>query len=256
MTRTVSREATSTPVLPDDPRVSEVLIAATRASIYQSLMPGLAHELSNVGQAMALGEPSSGELSDQEAEIVKALRWAGDRLNDATEAVRLLGLPKTEDEPAVIEEVLRTVHVWQRYQKRLPNVAVRLELAGVVRPIAMPKRDLQMVLLTLIRNAKESIGWRDDAKIVVAASRAGDHVLIRVEDNGPGIPPSVRDRIFQPFFTTRPEEHLGIGLSAARSLVERFGGTLDTVYKPEDSHGALFVVEVPLLPGEPNRRAN
>ncbi len=249
MTRTASGEATSTAVLADDPRLPEVLIAATRASIYESLMPGLAHELSNVGQAMALGEPSSRELSDREsAEVVKALRWARDRLTDATEALRTLGLPKTEDEPAVIEVVMRTVHVWQRYQKRLPNVAVRLELAGVMRPAEIYRHDLQMVLLTLIKNAKEAIGWQDDAKIVVAASQAGDRVLIRVEDNGPGIAPPVRDRIFQPFFTTRGEDHLGIGLPAARALVERFGGTLDAEYKPGDSDGARFVVEVPLLP--------
>ena len=249
MPRTVSHDATSIAALADDPRLPEVLIAATRASIYQSLMPGLAHELSNVGQAMALGEPSSRELSDQEAaEIVKALRWAGDRLNDATEALRLLGLPKTDDEPAVIEVVLRTVHVWQRYQKRLPSVAVRLELAGVMRPVEINRRDLQLVLLTLIKNAKEAIGWQDDAKIVVAATQAGDRVLIRVEDNGPGVAPAVRDRIFQPFFTTRTGDHLGIGLPAARALVERFGGMLDAQYTPESSHGARFVVEVPLLP--------
>jgi signal transduction histidine kinase len=71
----------------------------------------------------------------------------------------------------------------------------------------------------------------------------GPAAVIRVTDNGPGIPESVRDKIFQPFFSTK-EEGTGLGLSIATRIIEDHGGQLELESKKNE--GATFIITLPL----------
>jgi signal transduction histidine kinase len=71
----------------------------------------------------------------------------------------------------------------------------------------------------------------------------GPAVVIRVSDNGPGIPESVRDKVFQPFFSSK-EEGTGLGLSIATRIIEEHGGRLELDSKPNE--GATFIIILPL----------
>jgi signal transduction histidine kinase len=71
----------------------------------------------------------------------------------------------------------------------------------------------------------------------------GPAAVIRVSDNGPGIPESVRDKIFQPFFSTK-EEGTGLGLSIATRIIEDHGGRLEL--KSRENEGATFIITLPL----------
>ena len=73
----------------------------------------------------------------------------------------------------------------------------------------------------------------------------GKIAVIRLSDNGPGIPESIQDEIFQPFFTTK-EEGTGLGLSIASRIVEQHEGFLDL--KSKEGEGATFVIVLPLAP--------
>jgi signal transduction histidine kinase len=68
-------------------------------------------------------------------------------------------------------------------------------------------------------------------------------VVIRVSDNGPGIPESLRDKVFQPFFSSK-EEGTGLGLSIATRIIEDHGGRLELESKPNE--GATFIIILPL----------
>lgn len=71
----------------------------------------------------------------------------------------------------------------------------------------------------------------------------GSVLVIRVSDDGPGIPESIQDKIFQPFFSTK-EEGTGLGLGIANRIVEEHGGWLDL--KSREGEGATFIINLPL----------
>ncbi len=82
--------------------------------------------------------------------------------------------------------------------------------------------------------------------ITVSTQKIDHQILIKVKDNGPGIPESIRDKIFQPFFTTKPTgQGTGLGLSLAYDIVTKgHGGTLEMESK--DSEGSEFVIQLPV----------
>ena len=124
----------------------------------------------------------------------------------------------------------------------------------------MPKmevipQDLGRVVLNLINNAFYAVTSIPDEKrdenykplVVVGAKNLGDQVLISVKDNGPGIPKEIKDKIFQPFFTTKPTgKGTGLGLSLAYDIITQgHGGALEL--KTELGKGTEFLIYIPIL---------
>ncbi len=110
---------------------------------------------------------------------------------------------------------------------------------------------LHQVFMNLFLNAVQAMGEsRGEKRISVRVRRGGNGsggVVVDVEDTGPGIAPTLRDQVFQPFFTTRPAG-TGLGLALARGMVEEQGGRLE-VAEP-DAHGALFRVTLSSAEGD------
>jgi C4-dicarboxylate-specific signal transduction histidine kinase len=108
---------------------------------------------------------------------------------------------------------------------------------------------LEQVLVNLIRNALDAVSdvKRPVIKIAVRASDAA--VSISIADNGPGVPPEVIDRIFDPFVTTKPVgKGLGLGLSITYGIVQDFRGRIHASNRPQG--GAEIVIELPrVAPG-------
>ncbi len=112
---------------------------------------------------------------------------------------------------------------------------------------------LGQVITNLIENARSFVP-QDTGRISINLSRAGNRVVVTVDDNGPGIRADNIDRIFERFYTDRPVEEAfgqnsGLGLSISRQIVEAHGGTLTAENipgaKPGDIRGARFVVTLP-----------
>src|ERR1051326_459774 len=110
-------------------------------------------------------------------------------------------------------------------------------------------QQLKQVLMNLVHNAAESIGH--DGVITLRAhqgtsrlnSKPTQVVMLEVEDNGPGIPTDVQDRLFDPFYSTK-EQGTGLGLPIARRIIEKHGGDLQ--FESEPGQGALFRIVLPL----------
>ena len=117
---------------------------------------------------------------------------------------------------------------------------------GRGRPAGLGDRvQLQQVLLNLIMNGVEAmsgVAGRTRELTVLSTVEAGA-VLVSIKDTGTGLDPSVAERVFQPFFTTK-SDGLGMGLSICRSIVETHGGRLWV--SPRASHGADVRFTVPL----------
>jgi two-component system C4-dicarboxylate transport sensor histidine kinase DctB len=108
---------------------------------------------------------------------------------------------------------------------------------------------LEQVLVNLIRNALDAVADVKRPAIEIAARADDETVRISIADNGPGVPPEVIDRIFDPFVTTKPVgKGLGLGLSITYGIVQDFGGRISASNRPQG--GAEIVVELPRVSPE------
>jgi len=104
---------------------------------------------------------------------------------------------------------------------------------------------LQEAVLHLIRNSEQALAAVDhERELEVKAHRQGERTFIEIADNGPGVPAGLEQRIFEPFFSTRPEGNAeGLGLSMACKIIEEHGGTVQLVSHPGE--GARFRIDLP-----------
>jgi signal transduction histidine kinase len=107
-----------------------------------------------------------------------------------------------------------------------------------------PQILIEQAVVHLLSNACESLSGsgQTDKRITVSVRQGRGCIVIRVADNGPGVAASAKDRIFQPFFTTKPNPHVGLGLSLAFGSIHDAGGKLSLLEGP----GTAFEIELPV----------
>jgi two-component system C4-dicarboxylate transport sensor histidine kinase DctB len=126
------------------------------------------------------------------------------------------------------------------------GVRVVEEIAEAPR-VDVPEHVVAEVVRGLLSNGLEALKGQDEAVIWVRLEpcrMAGAKVVIRIEDNGPGVPESIREHIFEPFVSqSTGRERLGLGLFLAASLLDMYDGRIH--YEPRNGGGASFVIELP-----------
>jgi signal transduction histidine kinase len=161
---------------------------------------------------------------------------------------------------ALADEALTLAYHGARAQDQNFNITLERDFAPDLAPVELVPQDITRVFLNLIGNGFYAANKRrtqagDDFKptLRVATRDLGDAVEIRVRDNGIGIPPEARDRLFQPFFTTKPTgEGTGLGLSISYDIVtQQHGGSIEV----ESEVGAFteFIVRLPRQQGATGR---
>jgi two-component system NtrC family sensor kinase len=124
--------------------------------------------------------------------------------------------------------------------------------------VSVVVQDIGRVVLNLINNASYAVNEKSkkgiagyDPTVGISTKRLGDKVEIRIEDNGPGIPESIKEKIFQPFFTTKPTgQGTGLGLSLSYDIVKAHGGTMQVNSPPagragKEGLGSEFIIQLP-----------
>jgi len=141
----------------------------------------------------------------------------------------------------VVEEALNLAYHGARAQDQSFNVTMERDLDRQLAPIEVVPQDVTRVFLNLITNGfyaatkrKREANGEFRPMLKVTTRDLGDVVEIRVRDNGTGISPEYRDRLFQPFFTTKPTgEGTGLGLSISYDIVtQQHGGTIAVDSEP------------------------
>jgi signal transduction histidine kinase len=97
------------------------------------------------------------------------------------------------------------------------------------------------VIVNLLDNAVHAVG--DSGEVRIRGGRDGERLSLTIEDNGPGIEPSIVARLFEPLITTKTKG-IGLGLALVRRIVESHGGTVSS--EPPSGRGARFVVRLPV----------
>jgi signal transduction histidine kinase len=147
------------------------------------------------------------------------------------------GERRTVDLNILVEEALNLAYHGARAQDQNFSITLEREFAQRMAPIELVPQDMTRVLLNLFGNGfyattkrrKERSDPKFAPTLKVTTRDLGDGVEIRVRDNGTGIPPEIKDKLFQPFFTTKPTgEGTGLGLSISYDIVtQQHGGTIE-----------------------------
>ena len=126
-----------------------------------------------------------------------------------------------------------------QHELEATRVAVQLDLAAALPRVAAHRGQVQQVILNLLRNAADAMRGIDrEAVLRITSSVAdADGVELVVSDTGRGIDPSDIDRVFDAFYTTKPNG-MGMGLAICRTIVEAHGGTL--AVSPKVPYGTVF----------------
>jgi two-component system NtrC family sensor kinase len=160
------------------------------------------------------------------------------------------GQKEPTDINALCDEYLRLAYHGLRAKDKSFNAITKTEFDNTIGKVNVVSRDLGRVILNLINNAfytvnekqKENIMDYEPTVIVVTRSMK-DKVEIKVKDNGNGIPQKILDKIFQPFFTTKPTgQGTGLGLSLSYDIVKAHGGEIKV--ETEQGKGSVFILQL------------
>ena len=208
----------------------------TRATAMGELAASIAHEVNQpLAAAVANGHacarwlaakpPNLPEANDAVQRIVRDANRASEIVSRIRTFLKRGAPHRTElDLGEVILEVIGMV----QGEARARNVSLRVEAAADLPPVVADRVALQQVILNLVMNAIEAmsaVGERDRVVEVGADKHGADAVRVAVRDTGVGLDPKRRNRIFDAFYTTKPEG-MGMGLAISRSIVETHGGRL------------------------------
>lgn len=233
-----------------------------RIDAIESFAADVAHELKNpltsLGSAVETLPLAKDE--DARARLLDVIQHDVRRLNrlitDISDASRLDAELVRED--AELVDLKRLTHdlvvVSREGGKKKVDIDLSIE-AGKDRKFIVQGHDLRLgqVITNLIENARSFVP-DEDGTIRLTLSRSGPHIILTVEDNGPGIRAENIENVFERFYTDRPSneafgQNSGLGLSISRQIVEAHGGTLTAEnipgMKPGDVKGARFVITLP-----------
>lgn len=228
-------------------------IAATRARLAQSeklatlgqLATAIAHEVRNplaVIRSAAQGIAETAPAAD--AATRRACGFITDEIDRLSSVVTsLLAFarpPQLQPRTVAVPELLERAATLAR--EELDARAVRfVRDAAADLPALRGDPDLVcQVLLGLLSNGAEAAGAGGEVRLEARAT--GGRVELAVADSGPGVPPELRERVFEPFFTTRARG-TGLGLAVARQIVEAHGGQIEVGERP--GGGARFTIRMP-----------
>jgi len=161
------------------------------------------------------------------------------------------GQKEPTDINALADEYLRLAYHGLRAKDKSFNATTKTDFDSKIDKINIIPQDIGRVILNLINNAfyavdekKKQTGGGYEPTVSISTKKTNDKVEIKVSDNGNGIPQRVLDKIFQPFFTTKPTgQGTGLGLSLSYDIVKAHGGELKVETK--EGEGSKFIIELP-----------
>jgi len=215
------------------------LVRAARASTAGTMAGGVAHEFNNLlgGILGCAGEALEEDLSDDARAMLEMIRKTATRGVGMTQAMLRATRAEPErtecDSNELLDEVLAEVR---------PPDGIAVERNVSIRTFEADAGMLRQVLANLVRNAVSAMG--ESGTLQLSIEEAGDDVRLVVTDSGPGIDPSIREILFEPFVTTRRggREGAGLGLFLAERLVAAHGGSIGV--ESETGQGTRFTIRL------------
>jgi nitrogen fixation/metabolism regulation signal transduction histidine kinase len=228
------------------------IVYLEKISGWQDVARRLAHEIKNPLTPIQLAfqqlEARLRARSDKDPDLDRLVRDTGEIVREEIGTLQRLveefsgfaKLPDVRPEPAELSEVV------EEFVRTSPQLAEEADIE-VVRgspcPVALDRILMRRVLTNLVRNAIDA-ARPERARVHLGISRTRDRAVLTVADEGPGIFPEVRERMFDPYFTTR-REGTGLGLAIVKKIVLQHGGEIAAGARP--GGGASFAISLPLV---------
>lgn len=248
-------------------RIRSKMLQTEKMAALGQLVSGIAHELNNpltaimgyaqllLGKRLTPAQQSEAEKVYQEAE--RARRIVKNLLYFAREN-------RAERTRVDLNEVVERTLALRSYELRVEDISVVCDLAPRLPPTLADPYQLQQVVLNLLVNAEQALlegrghghVWIRTRHVIEGrGQQTRDRILLEVSDDGPGIPPEIASRIFDPFFTSKPSGvGTGLGLSIVYGIVHQHGG--EVVFDNQPGGGARFVVDLPVAEASAEPRAD
>jgi two-component system NtrC family sensor kinase len=236
---TIMRDITS------ERELKEQLVQTTKLAAVGKLAAGVAHEINNpLTGILAYAEDMAEDLPQKDARykdlhvIIRETLRCRDIVKNLLDFARQ-ETPELErlDCNTVIDQAIALI-------ERLPqfrDIKIETHKSKKLPPIQGDPRQLQQVILNFLMNSAEAMKGKGNIKVITEYERRNDKCHIIVEDNGPGIPENMKDKIFEPFFSTKGTN--GLGLAVSWGIIERHKGIIEV--EMSDSGGALFKIALP-----------
>ena len=236
------------------------LIQASKMKSLGEMSAGIAHELNQPLNAIKMGSDFLGLMVEQNREIppehlrevVTEMSTQVDRAAEIINTLRAFGR-KAEliMERLDINKPIQAVFTLLVRQFELDNIRMDLQLAETIAPIMAHDNRLQQVFFNLVTNARDAITEKNErlpdsraGKIIIRTYQDDDWVVAEIEDDGIGIADGVRDKIFEPFFSTKESSiDMGLGLAITYGIVKDYGGEIALI--SQEGMGARFRLRFP-----------
>ncbi len=240
------------------------VVQSERLAAVGRLAAGVAHEINNPLAAIAevagyLEDIAGGlikvEAEDMERELNVGLSTITAQVNRCSSIThRLLGFSRKSEariEVANVNAAFDEILPFLRKEARLANVLIHREYPPDIPRVSIEEVQLQEILINLITNAIQAMTQRGHGNMWITASSEDGKVVLSIRDDGPGIDEEVRDRLFDPFVTTKPQGHgTGLGLSICYGIIKRYDGEIRVESQPGE--GTTFQVVLRMHQKSPN----
>jgi len=144
-----------------------------------------------------------------------------------------------------INEVIESSVGLLKHDARCRDVNFNLDFDKKLPKITLVPDHLNQVMVNLLLNAVDAIQKSDNKTIIISTEMNTKSAIIKVQDNGPGIPKEIKGKIFEPFFTTKKVgKGTGLGLSVSHGIITRLNGQIKV--KSEKGNGTTFIIELPI----------
>ena len=222
-----------------------MLLGEMTASIAHEVNQPIAATLTNAHAGLRWLGAQPPDLEEAKQALGRIVR-DGSRAGEVIDRIRaLVKKVSPRRELLDINEVIREVIALTQTEVQHNRVRLQTRLADDLPLVSADRVQLQQVIMNLIINAIEAMAASSDGRrelTIVSGMDNTSGVSVEVQDTGPGLDPEELDRLFQSFYTTKPDG-IGMGLAISRSIAEAHGGQLSAA--PNQPHGAVFRFTLP-----------
>lgn len=234
------------------------LVRLEREGAWREMAKQVAHDIKNPLTTMKLSMQQLERVSNNPEQAAAYLRKAITRLIEqidslaqiASEFSMFANLEIKNKSDVVINDVVENVHDLFSEQK---NVQLELKLPKDQFHILGDKNHLIRVFNNLVINAIQSVPSDRAGKVMVSLAKQGKLSVVKISDNGGGIPPDIAERVFEPNFTTKTSGS-GLGLAICKKIIEAHDGNIR--FETRENEGTDFFVEIPITADGRRRTAD
>ena len=213
--------------------INQALIRTEKLATAGTLATGVAHEVNNpLASISSLVQSLLGRVQEERDQAtLRVILTQITRITGVLRSLMDFARPQTLTRTATdLNQILAKSIELARFDKRFKQLSVQMEFSSNLPPLQIDSDQIQQVFLNLLLNARDAIDEADNngsGAIKVATRRVEQEVVVEIADNGSGISPENLDRVFDPFFSTKPSgKGTGLGLAVSHSIVAAHGGRI------------------------------